>query len=226
MAAAADERRLEPVGCGQHRAGLGRDDADGDAGPAVEAEDVGHPGADAAVEDAGVDQPLAAAAALLGGLEQELHADRQVGQPLLHDGRGREQCGRVAVVAAGVHPAGVGAGVGEAGPLLDRQGVDVGPEGDAREGHVADPGDGRRRRVGHAGDELDPEPGQLGADQLGRLVLGVSELRDAVQPVAQLDRRGECRGHGGVGDGHGLEGNTKAGRRRRAGEPGRRASRR
>jgi len=92
----------------------------------------------------------------------------------------------VTVVAAGVHGAVVGAGVGQVRPLGDRQRVDVRPQCDARLARVADPRDRRRLGVGDAVDVLDSEPIQLLANHRRRLELLIPELGDLVQPVAQL----------------------------------------
>jgi hypothetical protein len=203
VAAPADERGDEHVGRRQQHAGLGGDRAHRQPGPAVQAEHGRHPGPQPPVEHAALHQPPPTAAALLGRLEHQLHAVRQLARRRLQHRSGSQQRGRVTVVPAGVHHAGVGGGVGQAGVLGDRQRVDVGPQRDARLRWISDPGDGRRRRIGHAGDELDAQAGQLGADQLRRLVLGVAQLGDLVQPVAQVDGGGERGGQVRIGPCHG-----------------------
>ena len=73
--------------------------------------------------------PRAPPPAFLGRLEDQVH--RAVEGPVLREMLGgRKQHGRVAVVAAGVHLAGVPAGVREGVVLGDRQRVDVGAQSD------------------------------------------------------------------------------------------------
>ena len=79
------------------------------------------------LEQAVLDHLARAAAALFGRLENQVHRAVKIavlGQVL----RGGQQHGGVAVMAAGVHLAGVLAGVGKGVELLHRQGVHVGPQ--------------------------------------------------------------------------------------------------
>ena len=82
-----------------------------------------------ALEQALLDHHPAARLHLLGGLEDEVDGAGEVAG-LGEVARGAEQHRGVAVVAAGVHPARVPRGVGQAGRLLDRQRVHVGAQAD------------------------------------------------------------------------------------------------
>jgi hypothetical protein len=66
-----------------------------------------------------------AAAALLGGLEDQHGRTRETARFRQVAG-GAEQHGRMAVMAAGVHLARLGGGIGTPGLLLDRQAVHIG----------------------------------------------------------------------------------------------------
>ena len=108
------------------------------ARPVVRAEDRLHR---ESLEQAVLDHFARAAAAFLGWLEDEV--DRAVEVAVARQVlRGGEQHGRVAVVTAGVHPAGVLARVGEAVVLGHRQRIDVGAQADGpRRVAVADDAD-------------------------------------------------------------------------------------
>lgn len=77
----------------------------------------------------GLAQAQSAAGGLLGGLEEKEHVPRQGVQMRPHVFRQGQHHGSVAVVAAGVHFAGVDGGPGQAGALRNGQGVRP-PEGD------------------------------------------------------------------------------------------------
>jgi hypothetical protein len=126
---------------------------------------------------------LALGCAFLGGLEEE---DDGAGQASLERSQHLdrpEQDRRVRVVAAGVHDALHLALEREVVRLLDRQSVDVGPEGDDRSRLPAaeDPDDTRlRHRVAH----LEPVGAQPLRDEPARALLAVAELRVGVQSPA------------------------------------------
>ncbi len=126
MAALADDADVELVRRGHDRAGADGEMADGNAGHVVEAVDL----VDAeALHQAVLDHGLAAGAAFFRRLED--HHRRAVEIAGLGQiARRAEQHGRMAVMAAGVHLAGDGRGIGLAGRLLDRQRVHVGAQSD------------------------------------------------------------------------------------------------
>ena len=115
---------VDAVGRRHHRAGPDREIADREAGIVVHPVHLLDP---EAVHHAVVDHLAAAAAALFGRLEDHHRGAVEVAR-LGEIFRGAEQHGGVAVVAAGVHLAGVLRLVGQAGGLLDRQRVHVGAQ--------------------------------------------------------------------------------------------------
>ncbi len=131
MATTANEAGSEIVGGGEEFAGAGGDHSHWQARPAMQAENGRGFGSDSAVEDAGADELLTPRAAFLGRLPEKLDADGEVIHKRFEEGGDADKDGGVPVVAAGMHSAGVGAGVRRAGLLGDRQRVDVGAEGDA-----------------------------------------------------------------------------------------------
>ena len=138
-----------------------------------------------ALEQALVEHPLAAAVAaadLLGRLKDQV--DGAVEAAGLGQVPGRaEQHGGVAVMAAGVHRAGVDRRPGQAGCLLDRQGVHIGAQADrARPRSGADHAD-------HAGLG---EPGVHLVD---------AERRAASRPRTRRWRAPRSRARDGHGDG-------------------------
>ena len=133
MAGAAAHRDLEPVGGGHRRSRAPAEGAHRHGGMVVEAERH----VDARERAVG-DHRGGAAHALLGGLEQQLDASADLRRHLLEHRGDPQQRARMDVMPAGVHPARHGAGVGEARPLLDRQRVHVGPDGQGRPGPTAD----------------------------------------------------------------------------------------
>ena len=81
-----------------------------------------------------IEQPIRqhgerAASAFLGGLEDQVQGAAEIGV-LGEVPSGTEQHCGVAVVAAGMHLAGNGRGVGRAGLFVDRQGIHVGAQPD------------------------------------------------------------------------------------------------
>ena len=155
-----------------------------------------------------------AADGFFGWLEHQLHGSGELRRQVLQQRGDAEQGGRVYVVAAGVHQAGVGAGEGQAGRLLDRQRVHI--RSDCQ--HWA-----RAAAVNQAYDAgfthlrlmLDAEPCQFGRDDArganlleGEFGMGMDVAPDLYQlwldPLGELADRG-----GGVvekGLGHGSSG--------------------
>ncbi len=107
--ALALEHDLELVAAGEHRPGGQGHGAGRHARPVVRTEDGVH---GAALEQAVPDHFPRAAAAFLGGLEDQVDRALEIAIPRQVPGCG-QQHGGVAVVAAGVHLAGVHAGVRE-----------------------------------------------------------------------------------------------------------------
>jgi len=94
----------------------------------------------------------------------------------------------VAVVAAGVHAAGLARRVGRVAHLLDRQAVQIHAQHDgARAGRVA-PGGGHEARAAHAGAHMQPRAGEELGHARGRARLLVSQLRVLVELAAQRDQ--------------------------------------
>jgi len=151
MAATPVDDDLEDVAGGHHRAGPDRDLAEREPGPEVLAE---HP-VDALHRPRRDHLRGAAGQRLLAVLEEEADlAGQRVGERGEDFGDAEHHRG-VAVVAAGVHHAGVLRGEGEAGRLLDRQRVVVGADRDPRAGKAAaqvgdDAGRGRPGDLGEA----------------------------------------------------------------------------
>ena len=112
---------LKLIGCGQQRAFADGELAHGIAGHVVHAIDLFDP---PTVHHAVLDHFIAAAAALFGGLEDQHTAAIEIaglGQIL----RGPQQHRRMTVVAAGVHLARHGRGMGQACGLHDRQRIHI-----------------------------------------------------------------------------------------------------
>ena len=143
---AAQERDLEAVGRGRERPLLGHDFAYGEAPVDVGAKDGRH-----AVELSRLEHGLRPAAGLLGRLQHDQHVAR--GGTRREEMGGAHRPGRVHVVPAGVHHAGVLGGEREARLLGDRQRVDVAAHRDRGAARVAaaDP-----RHDARAGDALEP----------------------------------------------------------------------
>ena len=144
---------------------------------AVQREDPRHPG-----QRAGGDRvDRAAGHQLLGGLEDQPHADRQLGHRRQRQ-RGAEQHRGMRVVAAGVRDVGHHRGVRHSGPLGHRQRIHVGPQRDARPvlgPEIAD-------QAGAAGQHLRVEAGvgELRRDELGGGELLPAQLRVGVDVPA------------------------------------------
>ena len=133
-----------------------------------------------------------ATAALFGGLEDEVHRAVKVlvlGQML----RSCQEHGHMAVVSAGVHLAGMCAGVGKGVELLHGQGVHVGAQSQCAAGgagfhNAHHPGSA------HAAVDRNAPLGQLGGHHIGRAHLLKTQLRVGMDVFAQ------GRNFGGVGN--------------------------
>ncbi len=136
----------------------------------------------------------------LGGLED--HADAAVELALVvngleHLGDAQHHRG-VDVVAAGVRHAVDDRGVFEPGLLEDRQGVDVGAQGQRdRAGSDVDEGTGFLQRDG-----LQAGSPQLGEDALGGLVFHERKFGVGVQFAAEVHQLAKKRGHPGLDRGN------------------------
>ena len=141
-----------------------------------------------AVHNACLDElARAARPELLGVLEDEADLTAQLVAPLVQCVQRREQHRGVAVVAAGVHDAGVLGCKLEAGLLLDRERVDVGAQ---RERFPRPPGAHRRdeARLRRAV-ELDPlEATEQLEEERRRLVLLEAQLRVLMEMAPPRDR--------------------------------------
>ncbi len=201
--------RMRPLACEpdvkliarrHHRPGLHREVPRRNARPVVHAKHRLHR---KALEQAVLDHLARAAAALFGRLEDAHHRAVEIaraGQEL----RCRQQHGGVAVVAAGVHLAGVLAGVGEGVELGHRQGVEVGAQADhaaipprvAAVDHPHHPGLAQAAMHLHA-------PGrQPRRHHVRRALLLKAQFGMRVQITPQRGERGGF-GHDGVDELHG-----------------------
>lgn len=102
------------------------------------------------------------------------------------------------IVSTGVHPAGMSACIGQAGHLLDRKRIDVGPQSHARLGWIADQADRGRRGVGHAVNMLQSQAIQLGPDHRGCLEFPKGEFGNAMKAMPQVCRLRGAGFDGGV----------------------------
>jgi hypothetical protein len=181
-----------------HQVGGGGDGADPDAQPADlqlgvavegvdDADPLEHPVAD--------DLDGAARQDLLGRLEDQ---PDPAGEPVgvLGEGEpGAEQHGGVHVVAAGMADPRDRRPVGDVLLVLQRQGVDVGPQRDDRPVAVADVADEPRADRQQSGPQ--PDGLQAAGDQRGRLTLRLAELRVRVEVAAEVDELGVVGGEKG-----------------------------
>ena len=96
------------------------------ARPQVQAEHRLHP---VSFQHTGIADGFGTAGAFLAGLEDQQNVMAQLCLPIQPPGQ-LQQDGHMAVMAAGVHNAGVGGGVSCSGFFLDGQGIHIRPEGD------------------------------------------------------------------------------------------------
>ena len=182
VSAAAMDVDGELVGRGEERTRPDGEMAGGDARHVVEAV---HLLDGEAVHQAVLEHGLAAAAAFLGGLKDHHSRAGEVAR-FAEITRGAEQHGGVAVMAAGVHEAGILRRVREAGRLGDRQGVHVGAKPD----HPAAVALAAADDADHAGaadagnDFVDAEFAQAFGDDPGRPIDVVEELGMAMNVAA------------------------------------------
>ena len=139
----------------------------------------------------GGDHTGRAAVALLVGLEKELDRSGKFVPAACQQLRRAQQGGGVEIVAAGVHdPAGPG-GVGQTRFFGEGQGVDIRPETDGPPRCMA-PDDRNGGRIQKRGIG-DAQGVQAGADEGGRAVLTVAQLRKLVEGLEDLLQGGGQR---------------------------------
>ena len=181
--AAPRHRDGDLIGPGHQRAGAGGDGAGGQARPQMETEDPADP---VPLQHAGLTQLARAAGGLLRRLEEKENVSGQLGQVRCRVLRQGQDHGGVGVVAAGVHPPGVEGGIGQAGGLCHRQGVQLRAEGHGVALSRVEPG------ADAAGDGGEDAAGQRRQDplhRLHRLRQLIVQLRDAVQGAAVIHHR-------------------------------------
>ena len=180
MGALAADRDLELVRTGEDRARPHADLPDRHARPVVRAEDGLHR---EFLEQAFLDHLACTAAALFSRLEDQI--DRAVEVALARQVLGRrQQHGGVAVVAAGVHLAGVLAGVGEPVAFCHRQRVHVRAQAHgAIRSAVLD--DAHHARRAQAAVHRDAPVGQRLRDQVAGALLLEAQLWVGVDVAAQ-----------------------------------------
>ena len=160
-----------------------------------------------AVEQAFLDHHPAPAFVLFGGLEDEVHRAREV---LLARERcgGAEQHGRVAVVAARMHPAFVARGIGHTRALLDVQRIEIRAQADRIAGADCAAEHGNQAGLGEARVHFQTEGAELVGNERARRRLLEGGLRMGVQMMTpRLHVRNE---RGDFGDDvHGVNPTTR-----------------
>ena len=196
VAAAALHADLEVVRVGADRTRHRRHLADRDAGIVVRAE---HHVAGEAVEQPFLHHHLAAAAVLLGRLEDEMHRAVEVagfGQVA----GGAQQHGGVAVMAAGMHHAGVLRAVFELVGLGHRQRVHVRPDADCA-WRVAVVQGAHQAGAGDAARDLYPPRRKLFSHEIAGAVLAEGQFGVHVD-IAAPGGHFRCKIGDAVVDGH------------------------
>jgi hypothetical protein len=140
----------------------------------------------AAWQPAGLGHLQGTIAQLLAGLEDELDHTGKIRAPSRQHPGGDQQDGHVPVMPASVHDPLVLRSIGQAGLLLDGQGIQLCPQRHATPRLAAaqqphHPGAGHPR-----GDLSDAQPGQILGDCLGSLVLGEGQFGMPVQILADF----------------------------------------
>ena len=178
VAALAPDGQGEEAAAAHAHPGLHADRAAGQVRGHVDGKDCVH-----AVQYPGLQQGTARPGELLRRLKHQPHPAGQ-GLPLLpQQGGGPQQHGGVGVVAAGVHHAGDLGGKGQAGGLLDGQGVHVRPQQHRGAGMAAE-NLGHHTGVPHRA-EGDGPGGQLLSYPAAGLKLLESQLGPLVEGAAQ-----------------------------------------
>ncbi|MNF99035.1 hypothetical protein D3C84_819200 [compost metagenome] len=137
-----------------------------------------------ALEQAVFDHPPGAAQGFLGGLEDQVEGAVELAR-LGQVAGSAEQDGGMAVMAAGVHLAGIAAGVGHAAFFLDRQGVHVRADADAAVATAVLEGTDDARAADTLEDLITPLA-QVAGHQLAGDVLLETELGVLVDPSPNL----------------------------------------
>ncbi len=183
MAAFSFDGEVEPEHGGQQRAGADADGSLGNGRPDVAAQGIVHMGV---VHHAGFDHRFCPAGPLFGRLEDKLDIAVDAVLEGIHCRGGGQHHGRVRVMAAGMHDAGMLGRKGSAGLLGDGQCIHVGPDQKCRAGaaglqqpHHPVAGDARSNGKALASQVV----GHVGAG----LFFCVSDFRYAVQVPAGVD---------------------------------------
>ena len=145
------------------------------------AENAAHP---IALQYAALAQFPGAAGGLLRGLEQKQHVAGEFLYMFRRPLRQREHPGHVAVVAAGVHAAGMLRRIGQTCLLRHWQGIHVRPEGHRVAAAGVKPG---TDAPGDGGKDLAAQRLQDGAGILGGFRKLIVQFRDAVQTAAMIN---------------------------------------
>ena len=140
-----------------------------------------------AVHGALLDHGFGAQGHLFRRLESQLDGAAKLVLMVVQNAGGGEHGGGVAVMAAGMHHAGILAGVGSAGLLLNGQGVHITAQQDGLAGLGALDG-GQHAGLQAAGTPLDPILIQLGLDGLAGLILLGAYLGMGVEVAAHLNK--------------------------------------
>ncbi len=148
-----------------------------------------------------LDHLARAAATFFSGLKDEVHGAIKIS--VFRQVLGcRQQHGGVAVMAAGVHLAGMLAGVAESVELLHRQRIHVGAQANGtRRGTALD--DAHNTRGAHAAVQRNAPPGQLAGHQVSGAGLFKTQLGVGVNVAAKAGNTG-CLGHDGINNFHGV----------------------
>jgi hypothetical protein len=183
---------LEEVARSHERARAQCDAPQGQAWPVVHAEDGVH---GEALEQSVLDHGPGACAALLRRLEDEMHGAAEGITMRRQIARGSEQHRHVAVMAAGMHDAGIARAVREGVGFLDGQCVHVGTQADRRAARSPDQGADDARLADASRDVDTPGFERLANDFCG-LVNLVAQFRARVEALPQ--RADRCVVEGGV----------------------------
>jgi hypothetical protein len=94
----------------------------------------------------------------------------------------------MAIMTAGMHSPGMGAGIGLAGFLLHRQRINIRSQSDARFPGVARQTDCGGGGSGNPGGKRNIQPPQFRADHVSSLMLFLGKFRNRMEALSQTDR--------------------------------------